>query len=95
MLFCDVLCMNYTSLLNLYKMFTTLNILTLFSFGWFRWLAGENARHLFLLSITGEKKARVAHPRKDTCSREVLRHDDLRDLVKLTRVKSHFICEYT
>ncbi|KAH3873133.1 DNA-directed RNA polymerases I and III subunit RPAC1-like isoform X2 [Dreissena polymorpha] len=42
-------------------------------------------------NIDGEKKARVANPRKDTCSREVLRHDDLKDLVKLTRVRDHFI----
>ncbi|XP_060561263.1 DNA-directed RNA polymerases I and III subunit RPAC1-like [Ruditapes philippinarum] len=41
--------------------------------------------------VDGEQKARVAHPRKDTCSREVFRHDDLKDLVKLTRVRDHFI----
>ncbi|KAL4237293.1 DNA-directed RNA polymerases I and III subunit RPAC1 [Mactra antiquata] len=42
-------------------------------------------------NVNGESKARVAHPRKDTCSREVFRHDDLKDLVKLTRVRDHFI----
>ncbi|XP_045184889.1 DNA-directed RNA polymerases I and III subunit RPAC1-like [Mercenaria mercenaria] len=42
-------------------------------------------------TVDGEQKARVAHPRKDTCSREVFRHDDLKDLVKLTRVRDHFI----
>ncbi|XP_052767078.1 DNA-directed RNA polymerases I and III subunit RPAC1-like [Mya arenaria] len=42
-------------------------------------------------TVDGEKKARVAHPRKDTCSREVMRHDDLKDCVKLCRVRDHFI----
>ncbi|KAK3092535.1 hypothetical protein FSP39_004078 [Pinctada imbricata] len=37
------------------------------------------------------KTARVANARKDTCSREVLRHDDLKDLVKLSRIRNHFI----
>ena len=46
-----------------------------------------------LYVFSGKKKARVAHPRKDTCSREVFRHDDLKDLVKLSRVRDHFICK--
>ncbi|KAK2187589.1 hypothetical protein NP493_161g04012 [Ridgeia piscesae] len=36
-------------------------------------------------------RARVAAARKDTCSREVLRHDTIKDCVKLTRVRDHFI----
>merc|ERR1712227_33204 len=39
----------------------------------------------------GRKIARVANARIDTCSREVLRHDDLKDLVSLNRVRDHFI----
>ncbi|XP_062375973.1 DNA-directed RNA polymerases I and III subunit RPAC1 [Sardina pilchardus] len=39
----------------------------------------------------GKQVARVANSRQDTCSREVLRHDDLKDLVKLGRVRDHFI----
>jgi len=39
----------------------------------------------------GRKKARVANARIDTCSREVLRHDDLKDFVSLNRVRDHFI----
>ena len=31
--------------------------------------------------------------RKDTCSREVLRHEDLKELVKLERIRDHFICK--
>ncbi len=39
----------------------------------------------------GVKKARVLNPRKDTVSREVLRHKEFEDIVKLTRVRDHFI----
>ncbi|KAK2145174.1 hypothetical protein LSH36_697g03063 [Paralvinella palmiformis] len=36
-------------------------------------------------------RARVANPRMDTCSREVLRHSELKDLIKLSRIRDHFI----
>ncbi|ORX98974.1 DNA-directed RNA polymerases I and III subunit RPAC1-like protein [Basidiobolus meristosporus CBS 931.73] len=39
----------------------------------------------------GVRKAVVVNPRKDTVSREVLRHAEFRDIVKLTRVRDHFI----
>ncbi|XP_072293694.1 DNA-directed RNA polymerases I and III subunit RPAC1 [Eucyclogobius newberryi] len=39
----------------------------------------------------GEKVAKVVNSRVDTCSREVLRHDDLKNLVKLGRIRDHFI----
>lgn len=42
----------------------------------------------------GVKKAKVVNPRKDTVSREVLRHKEFQDIVKLTRVRDHFICKY-
>ncbi|KAI0242828.1 DNA-directed RNA polymerases I and III subunit RPAC1 [Lamellibrachia satsuma] len=42
-------------------------------------------------NIDGVSRARVTAARKDTCSREVLRHEDLKDCVKLTRVRDHFI----
>jgi len=42
-------------------------------------------------SVGGEDVARVANCRRDTCSREVLRHSDLKECVELTRVKDHFI----
>ena len=45
------------------------------------------------LSSVGVPEARVASARMDTCSREVLRHDDLKDRVKLSRVRDHFICK--
>lgn len=38
--------------------------------------------------------ARVANSRLDTCSREVLRHDDLKKVVKLGRRRDHFICRF-
>ncbi|KAM6956617.1 DNA-directed RNA polymerases I and III subunit RPAC1 [Aplochiton taeniatus] len=39
----------------------------------------------------GKMVAKVVNSRLDTCSREVLRHDDLKNLVKLARVRDHFI----
>nr|CAD7576256.1 unnamed protein product [Timema californicum] len=42
----------------------------------------------------GKKRAKVLDARYDTCSRNVYRYDDLRDSVKMTRVKDHFICKY-
>ncbi|KAM8852528.1 DNA-directed RNA polymerases I and III subunit RPAC1 [Synchiropus picturatus] len=44
-----------------------------------------------LEDVDGETVAVVANSRLDTCSREVLRHDDLKNLVKLGRVRDHFI----
>ncbi|XP_071962083.1 DNA-directed RNA polymerases I and III subunit RPAC1-like [Antedon mediterranea] len=41
--------------------------------------------------IDGVKHAVVVNPRHETCSREVFRHEDLKDLVKLTRIRDHFI----
>ena len=64
------------------------------------------------LPTKGERRAEVANPRLDTCSREVFRHEvrvggsgeretiqflsnlqELKDCVKLSRVRDHFICE--
>jgi len=42
-------------------------------------------------AVDGEDVARISNCRRDTCSREVLRHSDLKDCVELTRVKDHFI----
>ncbi|KAG0270213.1 DNA-directed RNA polymerases I and III subunit RPAC1 [Actinomortierella ambigua] len=39
----------------------------------------------------GVKKAKVVNPRKDTVSREVLRHPAFENKVKLQRVRDHFI----
>lgn len=39
----------------------------------------------------GKQFAKVVNSRLDTCSREVLRHDDLKNLVKLGRVRDHFV----
>ncbi|XP_072172722.1 DNA-directed RNA polymerases I and III subunit RPAC1-like [Diadema setosum] len=39
----------------------------------------------------GVPEAVVAHPRRDTCSREVFSHDELKDCVKLNRIRNHFI----
>ncbi len=39
----------------------------------------------------GEDEARVVDPRKDTVSREVLRHPEFKDKVELSRVRDHFI----
>ncbi|KAL3872987.1 hypothetical protein ACJMK2_036152 [Sinanodonta woodiana] len=42
-------------------------------------------------SKNGKEYARVAHARRDTCSREVFRHDDLKDYVQLHKIRDHFI----
>jgi DNA-directed RNA polymerase I and III subunit RPAC1 len=42
-------------------------------------------------AATGEKKAVVANPMKDTVSRECLRHDEFKDKVQLGRIRDHFI----
>ncbi|KAI9344947.1 DNA-directed RNA polymerase [Obelidium mucronatum] len=39
----------------------------------------------------GEKEARIVNPRKDTVSREVLRHKEFEGKVRLTRIRDHFI----
>eukprot|EP00731_Ephydatia_muelleri_P027482 Em0019g355a len=39
----------------------------------------------------GVRKAEVVDARKDTCSREVFRQEDLKDCVKLARIRDHFI----
>uniref|UniRef100_H2MZM7 DNA-directed RNA polymerases I and III subunit RPAC1 n=1 Tax=Oryzias latipes TaxID=8090 RepID=H2MZM7_ORYLA len=44
-----------------------------------------------LEDVRGKKVAKVVNSRLDTCSREVLRHKDLKNLVKLGRVRDHFI----
>lgn len=42
----------------------------------------------------GEKLAKVVNARKDTVSREVLRHKEFEGKVRLTRVREHFICKF-
>lgn len=39
----------------------------------------------------GREVARVVNARKDTCSRNIFRFENLKDSVKLSRVKNHFI----
>lgn len=41
----------------------------------------------------GIKTAKVVNARKDTVSREVLRHEKFDGKVRLTRVRDHFICK--
>jgi DNA-directed RNA polymerase I and III subunit RPAC1 len=43
-------------------------------------------------SSNGTEHAEVVNPRLDTVSREVLRHDEFKNKVKLGRVRDHFIC---
>lgn len=43
----------------------------------------------------GDQQVVVENPRKDTVSREVLRHPEFKDKVELTRIRDHFICEWT
>ncbi|CAD5232045.1 unnamed protein product [Bursaphelenchus xylophilus] len=44
-----------------------------------------------LVEKKGKTLAKVVDARKDTCSRNVFRYDDLKDLVELTKKKDHFI----
>ncbi|XP_007896446.1 DNA-directed RNA polymerases I and III subunit RPAC1 isoform X2 [Callorhinchus milii] len=41
--------------------------------------------------VNGRKEATVVNSRLDTCSREIFRHDDLKTLVRLARVRDHYI----
>jgi hypothetical protein len=43
---------------------------------------------------SGQPQCVVKNPRKDTVSREVLRHPEFADLVELTRIRDHFICTF-
>lgn len=42
---------------------------------------------------SGEKEAKVMDSRYDSCSRNVERHEDLKDCVLLEREPDHFICK--
>lgn len=42
--------------------------------------------------VKGVPIARVENARKDTVSRECLRHPEFEDKVRLTRLRNHFIC---
>ncbi|KAF3842579.1 hypothetical protein F7725_024530 [Dissostichus mawsoni] len=42
-------------------------------------------------NVNGTNVAKVVNSRLDTCSREVIRHDDLKNVVKLARLRDHFI----
>ncbi|XP_063300246.1 DNA-directed RNA polymerases I and III subunit RPAC1 [Pelobates fuscus] len=41
--------------------------------------------------VNGKKVAHVASSRLDTCSREIFRHEELKDLVQMKRVRDHYI----
>lgn len=41
--------------------------------------------------VQGKKVARVANPRLDTFSREIFRHEKLKKVVRLARVRDHYI----
>ncbi|XP_018411233.1 PREDICTED: DNA-directed RNA polymerases I and III subunit RPAC1 [Nanorana parkeri] len=41
--------------------------------------------------VNGKKVARVENSRIDTCSREIFRHEDLKNVVRMERVRDHFI----
>jgi DNA-directed RNA polymerase I and III subunit RPAC1 len=43
----------------------------------------------------GQKQAKVVNPRKDTVSRECLRHKEFDEKVQLNRIRDHFICEFS
>ena len=45
--------------------------------------------------VAGVKEAVIVNTRKDTVSREVLRHPEFEDMVVLGRKRDHFICRRT
>jgi len=50
-----------------------------------------------VIEVVGEgksKKAKVVNPRKDTVSRECLRHAEFEGKVRLGRVRNHFLCKF-
>lgn len=47
-----------------------------------------------VIDVSGGRLS-VRDPRKDTVSREVLRHPEFEGKVKLGRVRDHFICEFS
>jgi len=44
-----------------------------------------------LVEENGQTVAKVVNPRRDTCSRNVYRYEDLKDAVKMSRVRDHLI----
>nr|XP_033792972.1 DNA-directed RNA polymerases I and III subunit RPAC1 [Geotrypetes seraphini] len=42
-------------------------------------------------NLNGRKVAKVANARLDTCSREIFRHEEFKNLVRLARVRDHYI----
>lgn len=48
-------------------------------------------KRLCCIDFAGKREARVSNARADMCSRNVLRHDDLKDKVELSKIKDHFI----
>ncbi|KAJ3338856.1 DNA-directed RNA polymerases I and III subunit RPAC1 [Gonapodya sp. JEL0774] len=51
----------------------------------------EGVAEVYVDPATGLRTARVVNPRKDTVSREVLRHPELEEKVVLGRMRDHFI----
>ena len=50
--------------------------------------------YTYSFGTEGKKEVVVKNPRRDTVSREVLRHPEFENLVKLGRVRDHFLCEF-
>ena len=42
--------------------------------------------------FSGRKKAIIANPRLDMCSRQVYMYDEFKDLVDIFKIRDHFIC---
>lgn len=45
-----------------------------------------------VIGIDSEGRAYVKDARYDTCSRNIYRHDDIKDAALLSRIRNHFIC---
>ena len=49
----------------------------------------------FVFLSSGRRRAVVAKPRYDMCSREALRYPELKDRIELNKIRDHFICLYS
>ena len=50
--------------------------------------------YTYTFGTVGKKEVFVKNPRRDTVSQEVLRHPEFENLVKLGRIRDHFLCEF-
>lgn len=48
-----------------------------------------------IINHKGNRFAKVSDARRDLCSRNIFRHEHLKDAVRMTLIKDHFICKFS